>query len=101
MTQLPDKTNVVTHEIPAKLVPDMVKFQAALELIYGKSAAGLNFDWKHEGDDIVVKTYWKEPEDLLKELQEKDGAIKEETLDKKETTKDEAIKEEEDPKKEN
>lgn len=95
MTQLPDKTNVVTHEIPAKLVPDMVKFQAALELIYGKSAAGLNFDWKHEGDDIIVKTYWKEPEDLLKELQEKDGAIKEEAA------KDKAIKEEADPKKEN
>ncbi|RMJ15441.1 hypothetical protein BHE90_001394 [Fusarium euwallaceae] len=100
MTQLPDKTNVVTHEIPAKLVPDMVKFQAALELIYGKSAAGLNFDWKHEGDDIIVKTYWKEPEDLLKELQEKDGAIKEEDADKKEAAKEEAIKEDE-PKKEN
>ncbi|RSL74624.1 hypothetical protein CEP53_000155 [Fusarium sp. AF-6] len=100
MTQLPDKTNVVTHEIPAKLVPDMVKFQAALELIYGKSAAGLNFDWKHEGDDIIVKTYWKEPEDLLKELQEKNGAIKEEDADKKEAAKEEAIKEDE-PKKEN
>ncbi|RSL52974.1 hypothetical protein CEP54_010613 [Fusarium duplospermum] len=100
MTQLPDKTNVVTHEIPAKLVPDMVKFQAALELIYGKSAAGLNFDWKHEGDDIIVKTYWKEPEDLLKELQEKDGAIKEEGADKKEAVKEEVIKED-DPKKEN
>lgn len=99
MTQLPDKTDVTTHEIPAKLVPDMVKFQAALELIYGKSAAGLNFDWKHEGDNIVVKTYWKEPEDLLKELQEKDGAIKEEAADKKEVAEDKAIKEEHDPKK--
>ncbi|KAM0431381.1 hypothetical protein ACHAPT_005358 [Fusarium lateritium] len=98
MTQLPDKTDVVTHTIPSKLVPDMVKFQSALELIYGKSAAGLNFDWKHEGDEIVVKTYWKEPEDLLKELQEKDGAIKEEGTKKESAIKDDDVKEDDDAK---
>ncbi|KAM5350784.1 hypothetical protein ACJ41O_007289 [Fusarium nematophilum] len=75
----PDRSKSWTHKIPTRLVPEghMEKFDAALEMIYGKTGIFTNFKWTREDDFIIVTAYLEDPVDLLPVLQDHDGAKKE------------------------